>query len=146
VNVSDRVRTIPPALRRAAHARDGACRFPGCGERRFVDVHHVRHWARGGKHALGNVVELCWFHHRQVHEGGWQVRFDATGAVLAITPQGNVLARGVACTSSHVRSIQRHNRRFGLGIDPDTIVSRWAGEPLDLDHITTGLCCIDART
>ena len=31
--VGARTRTIPPALRRALHYRDGACRFPGCGRR-----------------------------------------------------------------------------------------------------------------
>ena len=25
---------------------------------------------------LRNLVELCWFHHRLVHEGGWNLRFD----------------------------------------------------------------------
>src|SRR5438093_52478 len=33
VEVGARTRTIPPALRRALHHRDGGCRFPGCGIR-----------------------------------------------------------------------------------------------------------------
>jgi hypothetical protein len=40
--VGARTRTIPPALRRALHYRDRACRFPGCG-RRFGQGHHIRH-------------------------------------------------------------------------------------------------------
>ena len=31
VEIGARTRTIPPALRRALHARDRGCRFPGCG-------------------------------------------------------------------------------------------------------------------
>ena len=30
-------------------ARDGRCQFPGCERRRFVDAHHIVHWARGGE-------------------------------------------------------------------------------------------------
>jgi len=45
--VGARTRTIPPALRRALHYRDGTCRFPGCA-RRFGQGHHIRHWANGG--------------------------------------------------------------------------------------------------
>jgi hypothetical protein len=38
--VGARTRTIRPALRRALHYRDGACRFPGCA-RRFGQGHHA---------------------------------------------------------------------------------------------------------
>src|SRR5262249_55098027 len=47
VEVGARTRTIPPALRRALHHRDHSCRFPGC-SCRFVQGHHIHHWARGG--------------------------------------------------------------------------------------------------
>ena len=30
-------------------------------------------WSRGGPTHLSNLVLLCFFHHRLVHEGGWQV-------------------------------------------------------------------------
>jgi hypothetical protein len=61
-------------LRSAARsARDRGCRFPGCENRRFLDGHHLHHWARGGPTTLDNLVLLCRHHHRLVHEGGWQV-------------------------------------------------------------------------
>ena len=44
-----KTRTIPPALRRALRSRDRGCRFPGCENRRFLDAHHVHHWAKGGE-------------------------------------------------------------------------------------------------
>jgi hypothetical protein len=69
-------RTIPPALRRALQRRDRGCRFPGCENRRFVDAHHVDHWARGGETTLGNLLLLCRRHHRAVHEGGFYVDLD----------------------------------------------------------------------
>jgi hypothetical protein len=48
LDVGRRTRSIPPALRRALNARDRGCRFPGCTHRRYVDGHHVHHWADGG--------------------------------------------------------------------------------------------------
>ena len=68
-----KTRTIRPLLRRALKARDRGCRFPGCENHRFVDAHHIRHWARGGETKLANLVLLCRRHHRFVHEGGYSV-------------------------------------------------------------------------
>jgi hypothetical protein len=68
-----KTRAIAPALRRALRARDRGCQFPGCENRRFLNGHHVHHWAQGGPTTLENLVLLCRHHHRLVHEGGWQV-------------------------------------------------------------------------
>ena len=68
-----KTRTISPGLRRALNGRDRGCRFPGCENRRFVDAHHIRHWARGGPTTLTNLVLLCRRHHRFVHEDGYRV-------------------------------------------------------------------------
>ncbi|MGI9224437.1 MAG: HNH endonuclease signature motif containing protein [Woeseiaceae bacterium] len=35
--------------RRALRFRDKGCRFPGCTHTRFIDGHHIRHWADGGE-------------------------------------------------------------------------------------------------
>ena len=48
VDVGRQSRAIPAALRRALWLRDDGCRFPGCGNRRFIHGHHIRHWANGG--------------------------------------------------------------------------------------------------
>src|SRR5262249_7387022 len=73
VRTGRKTRTIPSALRRALTVRDRGCRFPGCENHRFVDAHHVQHWARGGKTSLRNLVLLCRRHHRLVHEGGYSI-------------------------------------------------------------------------
>ena len=74
LDVGRKARTIPPSLRRALESRDRGCRFPGCGLR-FTDAHHIEHWADGGQTNLRNLVLLCRFHHRLVHEEGYTVHF-----------------------------------------------------------------------
>ena len=68
--------SIPTAIARALKARDGGCRFPGCDRTRFTEGHHVKHWADGGETKLSNLVTLCGFHHRLVHEGGYGLTAD----------------------------------------------------------------------
>ncbi len=118
-----KTRTIPPALRRALRARDRGCRFPGCENRRFLDAHHLHHWARGGPTTLTNLVLLCRRHHRLVHEAGWQIdrhgRFhDPRGQPLPAVPR---LPRG------HPDGLLASNR--GLAIDADTL-QPGTGDPL----------------
>jgi hypothetical protein len=84
--VGRRTRTIPPAIRRALKARDQGCRFPGCSFKRYVDGHHVQHWAQGGETRLANLVTLCRFHHRLVHEGQVVVPTLDDGAFRFIKP------------------------------------------------------------
>jgi hypothetical protein len=81
--VGRKTRTIPTALRRALQRRDKGCRYPGCTHTRFVDAHHVHHWAHGGATRLDNLVLLCRRHHRAIHDirAYIQLHRPATGAV-----------------------------------------------------------------
>jgi hypothetical protein len=76
LSVGRRTRTIPPRLSQALWARDKGCTFPGCHRRRFVNGHHVKRWAHGGETSLENLLLLCTWHHRAVHEGGFTIRKD----------------------------------------------------------------------
>ena len=76
LDVGRKTRVIPPSIRRALKRRDGGCRFPGCTNTKFVDGHHIIHWADGGPTCLDNLVSLCRFHHRLVHEGGYYIVKD----------------------------------------------------------------------
>lgn len=78
LDVGRKTRVIPPALRRALKRRDGGCAFPGCTHTRFVDGHHIQHWADGGATRLSNLVSVCRFHHRLVHEGGYYIVKDGS--------------------------------------------------------------------
>jgi hypothetical protein len=74
IDVGRATRAISPSQKRALRARDKHCRFPGCDRPvSWTNPHHIEFWARGGPTNLPNLVSLCWFHHRCVHEGEWQV-------------------------------------------------------------------------
>ncbi len=60
-------------MKRQLRRRDRACRFPGCGRTRALHAHHVVHHAFGGVTELWNLVLLCPYHHRFVHEHGWSI-------------------------------------------------------------------------
>jgi hypothetical protein len=80
VGVGRNSRTVPGWLRRLVYHRDGArCRFPGCRNTRWLQVHHIHHWAQGGTTVLDNLILLCGFHHRFLHEQGWHVTVSAHG-------------------------------------------------------------------
>ena len=68
-----RRRVVNPALRASLERRDGRCRFPGCTRRHGLHAHHIEHWAHGGRTDRDNLVLLCRFHHRLLHEEGFTV-------------------------------------------------------------------------
>ncbi len=94
LDVGRKQRTVSTPLKRALWARDRGCRFPGCHRTRFVDAHHIRHWADGGDTSLKNLVLLCTHHHRLLHEGGFAIRRDAQGEIYFQRPDGRVIPRG----------------------------------------------------
>src|SRR6266542_7099369 len=69
-----RISREPPAwMLRQLRYRDRECTFPGYGERRFTQAHHIVWWERGGPTDLDNLVLVCTFHHKLVHEYGWAI-------------------------------------------------------------------------
>jgi hypothetical protein len=92
LDIGRKTRAVPPAMQRALRSRDSGCRFPGCTHDRFVNAHHIRHWANGGETSLDNLVLLCSRHHRLVHEGGFGVERIADGALRFTRPDGRVIA------------------------------------------------------
>jgi hypothetical protein len=108
LNVGRKQRTVPAALKRALWARDRGCSFPGCTHTRFVDSHHIRHWAEGGETSLENTMLLCSGHHRLVHEGGYQIRKDHQGRWYFRRPDGRAVPR--------------------CGYQPDDMVDEGAGD------------------
>jgi Domain of unknown function (DUF222)/HNH endonuclease len=131
LTVGRRTRTIPPALRRALRSRDEGCRFPGCTHRRFMHAHHIQHWARGGPTTLENLVQLCSYHHRLVHEGGFRVERSDRGMVRFRRPDGRAIPPAPGCGSALGGSLAEQHRARGVMVDAQTCRPLSAGDRLD---------------
>lgn len=132
LNVGRRTRTISAPLRRFLNARDHGCRFPGCTNTR-CDAHHIEHWANGGETKPSNLVSLCWFHHRMVHEGNVVIHVLNDGALRFLKPCGRSFD-SIAPDHSHsfdwTQLLTAHEKR-GIHMDERTAATRWAGESMD---------------
>jgi hypothetical protein len=90
-----RITREPPAwMLRQLRYRDRECTFPGCGARRFTQAHHILWWERGGATDLDNLLLVCSFHHKLVHEHGWAVRWEGDGPALWFRPDGTSYRAG----------------------------------------------------
>src|SRR5215211_5158974 len=118
-----RTRAIPPALRRALLSRDRSCRFPGCERHRFTDAHHIRHWANGGETSVENLVLLCRYHHRLVHEGGFAIERTPRGGIAFRHPGGWRIAEAPGPPASDPSQLPAANRRSGLRLDHRTCLT-----------------------
>jgi Domain of unknown function (DUF222)/HNH endonuclease len=90
LGIGRRSRLIPAWLRRQLWHRDGGCQFPGCGSRNWVHAHHREHWADGGPTDLHNLILLCGYHHRFLHEHGWMIEDDGSGRPVFRKPDRSV--------------------------------------------------------
>ncbi|MBJ7601770.1 MAG: DUF222 domain-containing protein, partial [Candidatus Dormibacteraeota bacterium] len=85
-------RTVSPRLRMALNARDRGCCFPGCPiPLRRTHAHHLQHWAEGGRTDLSNLVSLCGFHHRRLHEGAYSIRHERDGSLSFEARNGKLI-------------------------------------------------------
>jgi hypothetical protein len=92
IDVGRATRVVSAPTRRALRTRDRGCRWPGCDRPvSWSTPHHIVAWSRGGPTRLPNLVLLCFFHHRLVHEGGWQV--VKAGRELRFVPPERVVMR-----------------------------------------------------
>lgn len=143
LSIGRRSRAIPPPMRRALRYRDKGCRFPGCTNTRFVDGHHIEHWADGGETSLDNLVLLCRHHHHLVHEGGFGCEKGENGKVVFRDRRKQRLARsapmpGMPSTADLRRWLDEEF--FEAGIDSDTCVPNWyAGDSMDWDMAISAL-------
>lgn len=139
LSVSRRNRTIPPALKRALRSRDHGCRFPGCTNTRYLHAHHIHHWARGGPTKLENLVQLCSYHHRLVHEGGFQVELAGRRKIRFRRPDGREIPFTGPCKPAGGADLKHQHRSRGLRINANTCAPQSSGDKLDYDIAVEGL-------
>jgi len=124
LNVGRKTRVISAPLRRLLTARDKGCRFPGCCNARYIDMHHIKHWANGGETRPSNLVSLCRFHHRAVHEGGFDVQILDDGALRFVGPDGQLVERGTTGCSQPPGDVNE--------LPKGKFVETWRGDHMDL--------------
>jgi len=140
LNIGRKSRTIPPAIRRALKRRDLGCRFPGCTCSRFVDAHHVKHWADVGETSMDNLVLLCRSHHRLIHEGGYGVHINPEQAIHFTMPDGTTLPESPhGRFRGNVVELETLNRQNGVDITPKTARGGWYGDHMDKDMAVEAL-------
>ena len=142
LNIGRKSRIIPPAMRRALRYRDQGCRFPGCTHQHTIDGHHITHWSKGGETSLGNLVQLCRFHHRLVHEGGFTCEKNPAGGIEFRDPGGRGIDRAgqlpALCPSLDITERMR-DRYEDFYIDANTCVSHYSSGGIDWDMAVSGL-------
>jgi hypothetical protein len=146
IDVGRRTRSIPVALERAILDRDRSrCRFPGCTQQGRLQVHHRRHWSRGGTTDVRNCFLVCLYHHKVLHEGAWHAEGDAAGALTFVDPLGRRMPEVLLPPpKTDPNAIRRDNVEREVTITAETIQPRWyAGDRLDLDHAVASLCQLE---
>ncbi len=134
-------RVVPARVRRALRRRDQRCQFPGCDRFHRLHAHHIRHWVDHGPTQLTNLVLLCPFHHRLVHEGDYTIvggHPDSPHPLgLAFhRPDGTIVPPVVRPPSSPPSDLARATG----------VVTPHAHDPLDLAYAVGSLCdVIDFR-
>jgi hypothetical protein len=174
LDVGRKTRSIPLPLKRALRSRDGGCRFPGCDRTRFTEGHHVKHWADGGATKLSNLVSLCGFHHKLVHEGGFGVKTTDDGVFVFTRPDGRHIPEcgrnpctvlwkerfsGSASVPEHrapdgtlqmtsfedALRFQMERLNPGVTIDAQTSRCKWRGERMDYSTAIESMQFRDGR-
>jgi hypothetical protein len=145
LSVGRRTRAIPPALRRALRSRDRGCRFPGCTHSRHLHAHHIRHWAHGGPTEVENLVQLCSYHHRLVHEGGYRVEVEEGRRLRFRRPDGREVAGAGGVGPAWGPGLVAQHRRRGSENGPDTCRPQSAGDRLDYGIAIDGLIHTELR-
>ncbi len=104
-----------------------------------MEAHHLRHWADGGETRLDNLLNLCKFHHTQLHRGCFDIRVQAPATlqaeprVIFSTPSG----RHIETTTFPQFPVQAVDtakaalQRIAPRVDATTCKTKWAGEPVD---------------
>ena len=136
LNIGRRTRTVPATISRALGIRDKTCRFPGCCESKYVDAHHIKHWADGGETSLDNLVTLCRYHHRQLHRGSFSIRLDKSAGeqqLIFATPSGRTIESSFFPQFPNVSAETSADAlKFAApDIDAGTCVANWRGEDCD---------------
>lgn len=148
LSVGRRTRSIPGHIRTALQSRDQGCVFPGCGATRYVEGHHIVHWAKGGETSLSNLLSLCWAHHVLLHEGGYRIVVGEPGRFAFLRPDGSE----VGARSDDEEDEEGEGKpevtyvaQLGFAVEPKDTLCQYSGGRMNLGDVIAGLYCQDGR-
>jgi HNH endonuclease len=87
----------PEIYQVVVHAGTDVLGGPAAPAGRRTDLHHIQHWVNGGRTDLANLVSLCPYHHKAVHDRGYliaapaQEDAEAGGGFAFYRPDGTPL-------------------------------------------------------
>ena len=123
--------------KRAMRARDGTCRFPGCGvPARWTHLHHLIPWELGGPTDLANGLSLCNFHHARLHDRHYRILGSPDGELRFETPDGRPIVPPLPRldpASSGPAQLRHRAREQGHQIDGMTPMALDAAQPVDYE-------------
>lgn len=137
-------KSVSRTLRREVAARDqGHCRFPGCDLLGRFQVHHIVHQEHGGAHRVDNLITLCAFHHRLVHERGYRIELFLDQVTVhrpGTTPVTNQPT--TAPTGPDLRTL---HDLAEITIADETITGHWDGTRLRHDDLSWAIAFLHAQ-
>ena len=145
LSIGRKSRMIPTAIARALRHRDGGCcRFPGCANRRFVEGHHIVHWADGGETSLANLITLCSRHHAFVHEHGYRIAMPGGSAEPRFFNERGREIQPVPAAPRTREALPACNDN--LAITADRNRPRWDGNTVDYAACVSGIIAAEATS
>ncbi len=131
-------KSVSRTLRREVAARDqGHCRFPGCDLVGRFQVHHIVHQEHGGPHQLDNLITLCAFHHRVVHERGY--RIELLLDQVTVHRPGTTPVTNQPTPAPSGPDLRTLHDLAELTIADETITGLWDGTRLRYDDLNCAL-------
>ena len=135
IDVGRSRRLFSKPQRRALQARDGTCRFPGCGvPARRTHLPHLLAWELGGPTDLINALSLCGAHHGRVHDGHYQILGSPDGELRFVTRDGRPIVPPPARidpSKGGTAHLRRLAREHGHQIGDMTPMALDGGQPPD---------------
>ena len=152
LNIGRRTRIISASIKRALNIRDRTCRVPGCCQSKYLDAHHIQHWADGGETSLGNLVNLCRHHHRLLHREGFSIhveqgRVAREPMMIFSKPSGERVEESFFPQFSRESAQTSEQALADLvpNLTTATAVTKWRGESCDYQMATQALLQRDGR-
>lgn len=110
--------------RRFLQRRHPTCQFLGCHHAGTFDAHHVVERSKGGRTELGNLVRLCWLHHRMVHLHRLILTLHRDRTLTVTTADGVPIDRPIPFTEFEVDPPDDPHR-----------IGAWSGQHMDLPYV-----------